>query len=711
VALVALFACAVGAPAHAATTAPTLLVQVIGQGTVTGTGINCGGGNLSCYSAYGSGGSVTLTATPASGWSTPTWEGACGASTTCAVTPTTGSGTTATVVFSTTSSVQTSTLTVASANGDLANGSTAYPIECDSSSTPPAGADCSLTVFAGSTLTMAETPDSTYVFGDWGGACSGSGPSCSVYLTSSQSVSASFLTAASTTLTVVVTGNGSVSGGGINCGSGATCSTPEPPNASVTLTATPLSGYALTSWSGGGCSGTQATCTVQMSASASVTAAFAPVVPLSVTVTGNGYVTGGGIGCDGTDLGQTCTANETQGTDITLVATANSGGGTPYWTGCLSSAGNACTISDISSATAVSVSFSGSGSTGPIATNLLAVTVHGDGYVQAFAGSNSIYCTAAGGSGCTASVPAGTSITLSAVPASRSTTDFTSWGGACTSFTSTTCTLTMSSAATVTATFVGGSTTYTLTAQVSGSGSVTGAGIDCGDISSTCSSPQAAGASVTLTASPDFGASFTGWSGACSGTSTTCTVSMTTAKSVTATFSGGFGGGTSVSLTVAVTGAGRVTAKGLDCVGAAGKTKTCEGSYASGQKVTLAANPAAGYVLSAWSGGCSGKNSTCPLTLGATELVGAKFVHVELAATHKPTVVLTKRGYRVTLWFLAGERGTAQVVARRAGKIVVRHRVAVKAGGRHVLFTVSAHGRYAVTLTLAKHTLRWSVKV
>jgi len=51
------------------------------------------------------------------------------------------------------------------------------------------------------------------------------------------------------------------------------------------------------------------------------------------------------------------------------------------------------------------------------------------------------------------------------------------------------------------------------------------------------------------------------------------------------------------------------------------------------------------------------------------------------------------------------------VSATRSGKSVLRHKVAVKAGGRHALVTVSRHGRYVVTLTLAGHSLRWRVKV
>src|SRR5579864_3273048 len=59
----------------AATPPPSLKVEAIGQGTVTGLGINCGSGSLACYSAYGTDPqSVTLTATPASGWTFSRWQ-------------------------------------------------------------------------------------------------------------------------------------------------------------------------------------------------------------------------------------------------------------------------------------------------------------------------------------------------------------------------------------------------------------------------------------------------------------------------------------------------------------------------------------------------------------------------------------------------------------------------------------------------------------
>jgi uncharacterized repeat protein (TIGR02543 family) len=65
--------------------------------------------------------------------------------------------------------------------------------------------------------------------------------------------------------------SGSVTGGGINCGS--TCSANVVSGNSVTLTAVPGTSSQLSSW-GGACSGSSSTCTVTMDAAKSVTAAF-----------------------------------------------------------------------------------------------------------------------------------------------------------------------------------------------------------------------------------------------------------------------------------------------------------------------------------------------------------------------------------------------------------------------------------------------------
>lgn len=701
-----------GAPAGAATTAPTLTVEVIGQGTVTGTGITCGLGNLSCYSAFGSASqTVTLTAAAASGWTFDHWEDSasgCATTATCAVTV--NAAKTATAVFAFSGAVATSTLTVSPSNGAVTNGSGNYSIDCDpdeavtAPATPPT--DCSLTVVTGSTLTVTEAPDAGYLFSGWGGACGGSGPSCAVYLQSGQSVSAGFVAVGSNTLTVTVSGNGSVSGGGVSCGAGATCAAPEPSNSSVTLTEAPASGYVFSGWSGG-CTGLQATCTVQMTAAASVTATFAQAATLSVTVSGNGYVTGGGIGCDG---GQTCTASETPSTTLTLTAHPNAGGSV-FWSGCTSTAGLLCTVTVGTSVQSVTATFSGGGAAPPVATNTLTVTVEGDGYVVSSAGSTGLHCTAAGGDGCSTSVPANTTVTLSAVPASGNSADFQDWVGDCSAFTSTSCTLTMNTSRTVEADFAGGNTTYILGGQVTGSGTISGAGLSCTSLGGGgCSEPQAAGATVTLVATPSAGATFGGWGGACSGTNSSCAVSMTNAKSVTATFSG-VSGKTSSSLTIAVGGAGSVDGPGGACTSAKGKNKVCTQPVTAGKGATLTAKPAGGFALSGWSGACSGTKATCDLASAAGQSVGATFVELALGATHTPTVVKTKTGYRITLWFHTARRGTLVVRATRLGTSVVRHSVAVKAGGRHALVTVSRRGRYVVTLTIGGHSLRWRVTV
>jgi hypothetical protein len=78
--------------------------------------------------------------------------------------------------------------------------------------------------------------------------------------------------------------------------------------------------------------------------------------------------------------------------------------------------------------------------------------------------------------------------------------------------------------------------THDLTVSVggTGSGTVTGTGIDCpGD----CSETYEEGAVVTLTATPTGGSSFAGWGGDCaSSAGTTCELTMSADRSASATF-------------------------------------------------------------------------------------------------------------------------------------------------------------------------------
>ena len=163
-------------------------------------------------------------------------------------------------------------------------------------------------------------------------------------------------------------------------------------------------------------------------------------------------------------------------------------------------------------------------------------------------GSGTVTSNPAGincGSTCSASYAAGTSVTLNAQPASGS--SFTGWSGACTGTSS--CTVSMDSARSVTASFTTAATTrlVTLTKSGTGTGSVTSspAGLSCGSTCSSASASFASTSAITLTAQAASGSTFVGWSGACSGTSSSCTIAAgTSSANVTASFNTSTGGGT-----------------------------------------------------------------------------------------------------------------------------------------------------------------------
>ena len=151
----------------------------------------------------------------------------------------------------------------------------------------------------------------------------------------------------------------------------------------------------------------------------------------------------------------------------------------------------------------------------------LTVTKSGNGNVNS--SDKFISC----GSKCSASYNMNSSVTLTASAASGSV--FTGWGGAC-SGTQLTCTVNVNDALNVTASFA---PQFTLSIGRSGSGTVTGASIDCGKV---CSAKFTQGSIVTLTATPAAGLKFTGWGGACSGTSQTCAVAINKDTQVQANF-------------------------------------------------------------------------------------------------------------------------------------------------------------------------------
>src|SRR5439155_10578655 len=131
-------------------------------------------------------------------------------------------------------------------------------------------------------------------FVGWNGDCSGTG-TCTLSMTQGRSAAAVFdLDTEQFSLTV--TGNGSVASGDtlVSCDNtnGPGCSATYHYGDTVTLTANPISGYHLASWTDPACADPTAPCTLALKSATTLNLAFNPNVhTVTVTLTG----TGGGV--------------------------------------------------------------------------------------------------------------------------------------------------------------------------------------------------------------------------------------------------------------------------------------------------------------------------------------------------------------------------------------------------------------------------------
>ena len=452
------------------------------------------------------------------------------------------------------------------------------------------------------------------------------------------------------TLSVAKAGTAAASGtvtstvAGITCG--ADCTEPYASGTSVSLTAAAPAGTVFAGWSGA-CTGTATTCTVTMSADRAVTATFNAVMQTltvvsaksAATVSGTVASSPTGISCatPATAGSTTCSSTFAQGTSVVLTATPAAGSAFTGWSGACTGTATPCTVT-VNAATSVTANFGVPTQTLSVTASKSLATAAGS-VTSSPAGINCAAPAAVGSTTCSAAYAQGASVVLTATPAAGSV--FTGWSGSCTG-TATTCTVAMSAARSVTASFGLAAQTLSVTASRSAttaSGTVTSspAGVSCATPASTntatstvCSASFAGGTSVTLTAAAAAGSAFTGWSGGCTGTATTCTVSMTAARAVTATF--GLPPQT-LSVTVSkakTTSVGTVTSSpaGVTCTTptATGVTSTvCNGSFASGTSVTLTAAPGVGTTFSGWSGTCTGTALTCTVSMSAARSVTAAF--------------------------------------------------------------------------------------
>jgi uncharacterized repeat protein (TIGR02543 family) len=388
-------------------------------GTVDGGGIGCGVGGSTCQVTYQSMTLVTLTATPASGYSFTGWGGSCtGTNTTTSVQV---DGTkTCTATFA---AVQTYQLTISPvpAGGTVSGGG----ITCGTG-----GSTCQQTYGAATSVTLTATPASGYTFTGWGGSCSGTGTTTTVQVDAAKTCSATFTSGPvsgppyTMTISPQPTG-GTVTGAGLNCGvNGSLCTASMPASMSYGMSATAAAGYVFGGWTGD-CSGTNPSLTIQLAGPRTCGATFNPVGGTTYQLTispvpAGGTVSGGGITC-GTG-GSTCQQTYGAATSVTLTATPASGYTFTGWGGSCSGTGTTTTV-PVDAAKTCSATFTSGSVSGPPYT--MTISPQPTGGTVTGAGLN----CGVNGSLCTASMPASMSYGMSATAAAGYV--FGGWTGDC----------------------------------------------------------------------------------------------------------------------------------------------------------------------------------------------------------------------------------------------------------------------------------------
>lgn len=165
----------------------------------------------------------------------------------------------------------------------------------------------------------------------------------------------------------------------------------------------------------------------------------------------------------------------------------------------------------------------------------------------------------------------------------------------------------------------------TLDASVSGEGTVTGRGLDCGE---RCDASYRRGSIVDVTANTGNNETFDRWGGDCAGTAPTCSLLLDRPTRVRAIF---VAKPQKVSMTVG--GPGTIVSDPLGGPTVVGnpagircgsQADACAAMFGQGRTIRLTPEPDADGVFAGWGGACEGQPTDparCDLTVGANEIV------------------------------------------------------------------------------------------